>query len=138
MSEYIAALQKYTFWDAVFPDLGVTRRAYLSKLWQYTGNRLVKVLVGQRRAGKSFLLRQTIRELTSSGIPASNIFYLNKEYTDFDFVADYKQQDALIKKYLDRMKPKGKVYLFVDEIQEIEGWEGHKVLFREEICANLC
>ncbi len=121
MAEYISTLQKYNFWDAVFPDLGITRQAYLSKLQKYTGNRLVKVLVGQRRAGKSFLLRQTIRELANSGIPVSNILYLNKEYTDFDFVTDYKQLDALIKKHVAWMKPKGKVYLFIDEIQETEG-----------------
>lgn len=123
MTEKIAILKKYNFWDGVFPDLGVTRQTYLAKIMQFTGNRLIKVLVGQRRAGKSFLLRQTIRELTNSGIPASNIFYLNKEYTDFDFITDYKQLDALIKEYLDNIKPEGRVFLFIDEVQEIDGWE---------------
>lgn len=123
MTENIATLQKYNFWDAVFPDLGVKRQTYLSKIAEYTGNRLIKVLVGQRRAGKSFLLRQTIRELTDSGIPASNIFYLNKEYTDFDFISDYKQLDVLVREYLQWFKPEGKVFLFIDEVQEIEGWE---------------
>ncbi len=123
MADNLAILQKYNFWDAVFPDLGVTRQAYLSKLRHYTGNRLVKVIVGQRRTGKSFLLRQAIRELVNSGIPASNIFYLNKEYTDFDFVSNYKHLDRLIKSYLDWMKPNGKVFLFIDEIQETDGWE---------------
>lgn len=123
MTEIFAILQKYNFWDGVFPDLGVTRQTYLSKINQFTGNRLIKVLVGQRRAGKSFILRQTIRELTKSGIPASNIFYLNKEYTDFDLITDYKQLDSLIKEYLETIKPEGKVFLFIDEVQEIEGWE---------------
>jgi len=123
MDNKLATLQKYNFWDAVFPNLGVVRHSYLSKLQSFTGNRLVKVVVGQRRTGKSFLLRQVIRELIESGIPPSNIFYLNKEYTDFDFVSDYKDLDSLIKSYLAWMKPKGKVFLFIDEIQDITDWE---------------
>ncbi len=123
MDDKLTILQKYNFWDGVFPNLGVVRHSYLSKLKSFTGNRLVKVVVGQRRTGKSFLLRQVIRELIGSGIPPSNIFYLNKEYTDFDFVSDYRDLDSLIKSYLAWMKPKGKVFLFIDEIQDIAGWE---------------
>jgi uncharacterized protein len=123
MNDFLAVLKRYNFWDNNFPNLGVTRQANLSKLTNFVGNRLVKVVVGQRRTGKSFLLRQVIRELIESGIPPSNIFYLNKEYTDFDFVSDYQELDKLIRSYLEWIQPKGKVFLFIDEIQDITGWE---------------
>ncbi len=123
MADNIAILKKYNFWDGMFPDLGFIRRDYLDKIRSFTGNRLVKVLVGQRRAGKSVILRQTIKDLVAQGVSPANIFYLNKEYTDFDFVSDYKDLDMLIKAYLELQKPHGKVYLFVDEVQDIAGWE---------------
>ena len=123
MADNIAILKKYNFWDGMFPDLGFIRRDYLDKIRSLTGNRLVKVLVGQRRAGKSVILRQTIKDLVAQGVSPTNIFYLNKEYTDFDFVSDYKDLDMLIKAYLELQKPHGKVYLFVDEVQDIAGWE---------------
>ena len=123
MDDYLAVLKKYNFWDGGISDPGITRQSYLSKLSDFQGNRLVKVVTGQRRVGKSYLLRQVIRELIQKGIPPSNIFYLNKEYTDFDFVSDYHDLDKLIKSYLESIQPKGKVFLFVDEIQDIIGWE---------------
>ena len=123
MTDNFAILKKYNFWDGLFPDLGFIRTDYLDKIRLFTGNNLVKVLVGQRRAGKSFILRQTIQDLVAQGVSPVNIFYLNKEYTDFDFVADYKDLEQLIKAYLELKKPHGKVYLFVDEVQDIAGWE---------------
>jgi predicted AAA+ superfamily ATPase len=69
------------------------------------------------------LLRQVIDRLISEGIPASNILYLNKEYTAFDFVTGYKILDELFQEYLQELKPSGRIFLFLDEVQEIEGWE---------------
>ncbi|MDP2423204.1 MAG: ATP-binding protein [Bacteroidales bacterium] len=123
MTEKIAILRKYNFWDGIFPGLGLVRRTYLDKIQGYIGNNLIKVLVGQRRVGKSFILRQTIQRIVETGVPPANIFYLNKEYTDFDFISDYKDLDALIKEYIQWLQPIGKVYLFIDEVQDINGWE---------------
>jgi len=47
---------------------------------------LVKVLVGQRRVGKSYLLRQLAVRLVEKGVDRKNIFMLNRELTDFDFL----------------------------------------------------
>jgi predicted AAA+ superfamily ATPase len=52
----------------------------------FTGNRLVKILTGQRRAGKSYLLRQTARQLIENGVPAANTLFINREMTDLDFI----------------------------------------------------
>ncbi len=52
-----------------------------------------------------------------------NICHINKEFTDFDFISSYKEPEALIKLYRQELKPDGKVWLFIDEIQNITGWE---------------
>jgi predicted AAA+ superfamily ATPase len=123
MEEGFAALEKYNFWNGTIPDLGFPRKDYTDKIVDSTGNRLIKVLAGQRRAGKSYILRQIVGRLIEGGVKPQNTLYINKEFTDFDFIRDYKDLDTLVKMYKDRLKPQGKIWLFVDEIQNISGWE---------------
>ena len=84
--EIIAKIAKFNFWDGEVPESGILRKTYLGRISDFIGNKLVKVLTGQRRAGKSYLLRQIIRQLIESGVDPHNILYVNKEYTDFDFL----------------------------------------------------
>lgn len=123
MTENIVKIAKFNFWNRNFPDLGYLREEYLKKIHQFTGNKLVKVLVGQRRTGKSYLLRQIIGQLIQSGVPPQNTFYINKEFVEFDFLTDYKTVANLVNAYKKELNPVGKVYLFIDEIQNIDGWE---------------
>lgn len=123
MEENFALLAKYNFWNGNVPELGFIRVGYTDKIFDYIGNRLVKVLVGQRRAGKSYILRQIAYRLVQDGINPQNIFYINKEFTDFDCVKDYHDLEILLKQYKKALKPVGKVWLFIDEIQNVTGWE---------------
>jgi len=123
MNEIIAVLRKYNFWDSNTIDLGYLRTGYTEKIADYTGNRLIKVLVGQRRAGKSFILRQIVKHLIAKGISPNNTLIINKEFSDFDFLTSYKELDDLIKLYKTQLNPNGKIYIFIDEIQNISGWE---------------
>ena len=123
MTENIAKIAKFNFWNQNFPDLGYLREEYLKKIQQFTGNKLVKVLVGQRRTGKSYLLRQIIGQLIQSSVPPQNTFYINKEFVEFDFLTDYNAVANLVIAYKKELNPVGKVYLFIDEIQNIDGWE---------------
>ena len=123
MEENFALLAKYNFWNGNVPELGFIRVGYTDKIFDYIGNRLVKVLVGQRRAGKSYILRQIAYRLVQDGINPQNIFYINKEFTDFDCVKDYHDLEILLKQYKEALKPVGKVWLFIDEIQNVTGWE---------------
>ncbi|WP_291118284.1 ATP-binding protein [Flavobacterium sp. UBA6135] len=123
MEDYFNKLRKYNFWNKNIPALGFPRTKYTDTILDYTGNKLIKVLVGQRRVGKSYLLRQIAEKLIKQKIPAENIFYLNKEFTDFDFVNSYKDLELLIENYKKEINPKGKIYVLIDEIQNIEGWE---------------
>jgi len=123
MDEKFNVLARYNLWANEAPDLGYQRQLYTAPLRKLTGNRLVKVLVGQRRVGKSYILRQVACGLVEQGVPVNNIFMLNKELMAFDFVRNYTDLDHLFNLYLERLKPTGKVYIFLDEVQNIEGWE---------------
>ncbi len=123
MEEMITALRKYNFWGSNTIDFGYLRTDYTGRITDYIGNRLIKVLVGQRRAGKSFILRQMVQHLIEIGITPINILIINKEFSDFDFLTTHQDLDYLINLYKSELKPSGKVYIFIDEIQNISGWE---------------
>jgi uncharacterized protein len=123
MEEKFKVLEKYNFWKGNVFNLGFLRTDYLKAIQEYSNNKLVKVLVGQRRTGKSYILRQIANGLIHTGVHPNNIFYLNKEYIDFDFVHHYSVLEQLIKHYQLTLKPQGKIYLFLDEVQNIEQWE---------------
>ena len=123
MEEKFNILKKYNFWNGNVPEQGFLRLDYLNAIRSFFHNKLVKVIVGQRRTGKSYILRQIANDLISNGVHPHNIFYLNKEFIDFDFVNHYTDLEELIKLYQFKLKPQGKIYLFFDEIQNIAQWE---------------
>lgn len=123
MEENFKALEKFNFWNGNVPQQGFLRTEYLDKILEFSNNKLIKVIVGQRRTGKSYILRQIANKLLANGVHPTKIFYLNKEFLDFDFVKTYQDLELLVKLYLKKLQPDGKVYLFLDEIQNIEGWE---------------
>ncbi|MDD2288193.1 MAG: AAA family ATPase, partial [Bacteroidales bacterium] len=123
MDEKITLLEKYNLWNSKSFDFGFKRNEYTNKIIEYTGNRLVKVLVGQRRTGKSYILRQIAKELIEKGIKPENTLLINREFSDFDFLNSYNELNNLVKEYREKRKIEGKIYIFIDEIQLIEGWE---------------
>jgi len=117
-------LSKYNFWNNNSISLGYFRKNYLSKITKYLNNKLVKVLIGQRRTGKSYILRQIINYLINEkNVTPKNVFYLNKEYIGFDLIKNGSQLDELFKFYKQKLDVSGKIYIFLDEIQNIEQWE---------------
>ena len=119
----LTPIRKYNFWDENPIDLGHPRIFYTDKIGQYIDNKLIKVLVGQRRAGKSYILRQIASQLIANGTCPNNILYINKEYLEFSDVLDYQDLENLFQQYKKDLNPQGKVFLFIDEIQGIEEWE---------------
>lgn len=123
MIEIINSIRKYNFWDNNPINLGYARTFYTNKIGQYLGNKLVKVLVGQRRAGKSYILRQIASKLLSEGVRSENILYINKEYMELATLRSAVELEQLYKAFREALKPMGKVYIFIDEIQYIDEWE---------------
>lgn len=122
MIDNLNKVSKYNFWSNPI-KVGYVRQRYLDQLVYFQDSRLVKVLVGQRRVGKSFVLRQYIAHLIDRGVPAQNTLYINKEYTDFDFIAHQSDLRNFIQFYRLHSKIEGRLYVFIDEVQQILEWE---------------
>ncbi len=124
MDYNIEVLSKYNFWDKKIINFGFIRKLYLRKIVNFLDNKLIKVLVGQRRTGKSYLLRQIINYLIEEKrVNPKNIFYFNKEFIEFQGIRTVKHLNDIFLLYLKKIKPRGKIYIFLDEIQNIEAWE---------------
>lgn len=122
--ERFEALKRYNFWGGTTPHLGYIRTEYTDKIYSYTkSNRLIKVIVGQRRVGKSYILRQLAAKLIEDGVAAENIVFINCEFVEFRFLRGYQDLNDLIKLYRREVKPQGRVYLLLDEVQNIDEWE---------------
>jgi len=120
----IDILEKFNFWSSPPAESGYFRKHYIELFSRYIGNSLIKVISGQRRVGKSYLFRMFINWLiTQKNIPLKNIFYLNKDIYELDFINTSEKLQCAIQTYMDHLKPEGTMYLFLDEIQEIKGWE---------------
>jgi len=97
----------------------IPRPYYSEKIKPYIDKGLIKVLTGQRRVGKSCILQQIMKDILITH-PTANIVYINKERTEFKFLKD----DISFTTYMTQKLDKGrKNYLFIDEIQEIIGFE---------------
>ena len=99
----------------------IKRDLYLEEIKKYMNKPIIKVITGMRRSGKSMILKLIQEELEKMGIVKENIIYMNFESLVFidikDFEALYKH---IIKKTFNK---KGKIYILLDEIQEVKGWE---------------
>ena len=98
----------------------IKRQNYLDKVSSFIDKDIIKVIVGQRRVGKSYLLYQIMDIIRDKGVKAGNIIYINKELHNFDDINTYKD---LLEYIGGRIKNKRKHYVFLDEIQEIEKFE---------------
>jgi len=100
-------------------DKLIVRRKYLEAIIPYIGKQIIKILIGQRRVGKSYILLQTIEEIKSQDATA-NILYINKEDFQFDKI---KTANDLYEYVQINTNDKVKNYIFIDEIQEIKEFE---------------
>lgn len=96
----------------------IRRTYYLERVRPYMNKDLIKVIVGQRRVGKSYFLFQLMDELKKMGINRDNILYINKELHEFEHIRDYKDLLRYIKR-----SGAGKKAVFIDEIQDIMQFE---------------
>lgn len=98
----------------------IYRPMYVDKIMAYVDTPFVKVVTGVRRCGKSTILKMIMEKLkTERKVPEERIVscrYDSMEYEDMTAKQMYTQLK-------ERLSSEGKTYLFLDEVQEINGWE---------------
>lgn len=97
----------------------IARNNYLKLIKPYIDTNIIKIIIGQRRVGKSYFLYQLMDEIKKNE-PRANIIYINKELYEFDSIKDYHDLKNYISSKTVRKK---KNYIFIDEIQDIQKFE---------------
>ena len=105
----------------------VLRQRYIDKIEHYLGKDTIIILTGQRRVGKSCVLRLFKEKVEAGG--GNNIIYINKEKHEFDDIRTYSDLNAYIDTHRDANKMN---YILVDEIQDIEEFERSVRSYYEE------
>lgn len=111
----------------------IIREKYLNQLIEAKDLNLIKVIIGVRRSGKSTLLLQFKDYLTNIGINKDNIIYMSFESAEWYDIKNYRDLYNYIKsKYNGK-----KLYLLLDEVQNIEEWEKAVNSFLVDIDADI-
>lgn len=105
------------------------REDYLRKIRGFYNDDMIKVISGIRRCGKSFFLKSIIQELIENGIKEKDIIYIELDKKDYKNIRTSKQLEKVIDKQIVDNDFK---YLFIDEIQNVKGFETLINSYREE------
>lgn len=98
------------------------RENYLKKIRGfYYATDIIKVITGVRRCGKSSLMLSIVDELLERNVPKENIIYIDLDKRGYQSITKAEQLDSLIFELSSNIK--GTKYLFVDEVQNVEGFE---------------
>ena len=96
------------------------RETYMKVLFEFKDKNIIKIITGIRRCGKSTMLKLFALKLIDDGVPHENIIQMNFESMKFSEVADYID---LYNEVKNRINPKGKTYLILDEVQMVTLWQ---------------
>lgn len=97
----------------------VIRESYLKRMIDAKDTEFIKVITGVRRSGKSTLLLMFKNYLLDNNIKDENIIYINFESAKYDDIKNYKD----LYKYVQTKIKKNKIYLLLDEVQNVDSWE---------------
>lgn len=108
--------------EKILKEPVIEREFYGKQIKKWIWSPLIKVIVGQRRVWKSFLLKQTIQYLVKSKsfLPES-FFYLNCEDPQYDSIKEYSDLNIILLPFIEQQE--GKAFIGIDEIQRIKNWE---------------
>ncbi len=113
----------------------IDRPLYTHQIKPFFGKGIIKVLTGQRRVGKSCILQQLMKVVNEED-PKANVVYINMEFEEYRQIRNDQDLFDFLK---DKFLPKVNNYLFIDEIQDIEGFENVlRSLQSKETCDIFC
>ena len=100
-------------------NIMIIREKYLNKMIMLKDTEFIKVITGLRRSGKSTLMLMYKDYLLNNQVKEDNIIYINFESAMYDDIKNYKDLYQFVK---DKIR-KDKIYLLLDEVQNVESWE---------------
>ncbi len=104
-------------------DLELFRSVFIENLKKFKDESIIKILCGVRRCGKSTILSTYKKELLSMGINPRNVIERLYSSMEFDESYDASQMNADLLAAIENADKSQKVYLLLDEVQEVENWE---------------
>lgn len=105
----------------------IRRQTYIDKIEKYLGKETIIVLVGQRRVGKSCILKMIRDDKMADS--CNNVIYIDKEKWQYDTIQTYQDLNEYIEKHWDKDKHN---YILIDEVQDIREFERSVRSFRTE------
>ncbi len=99
----------------------VKRDLYLNRISSLIDKDIIKIIVGVRRCGKSYMFNLIIDKLLKRGINKENIVLINFESAKYRNVSNPRELDFLVSDLTKDID--GKIYMFFDEIQNVDEWE---------------
>lgn len=109
----------------------ITRPRYLNRIISRLNRDMMIILIGQRRVGKSYMLKQ-LRIWIEENKPNASVLYINKELQAFSHITNHTE---LYEYVSGQLNPNAENYLLIDEVQDIEGYE---VALRSFHAERLC
>ena len=106
-----------------------TRKYYRDKIKGFYKSDLIKVITGIRRCGKSCFMLSVMNDLLSSGVPEKDIIYINLDKRGYKSIKTPEELERVID---DKITDDDFKFIFIDEIQNVEGFEEVVNAFREE------
>jgi predicted AAA+ superfamily ATPase len=113
----------------------IERPIYTKRIIPFINKQVIKVLTGQRRVGKSYVLFQLMDHIRQTDANA-NIVYINMELDEFIFIKSYTGLNTYLKDKFDKDKNN---YFFIDEVQEVANFERSlRSLLAKNVCDIYC
>jgi len=118
----LGVLKLWNPWEKEI-DYGILRNKYVDFIYKFMDNKEILLLKGIRRSGKTIIIKQLIKELIKKGIDKKQILYINLE--DYNFANNLNVQlfAEIFTAYKNYSKNTKKSYIFIDEVQKVDGWE---------------
>jgi len=121
-TEIIEILNDWNYWNKPLADTRY-RELYDKKISSFISLDEIIVIKGVRRSGKSSLMLNQIKILIENGVKKENILFINLEDPRFINFLDVELLEKIKEVYLEYLNPEGKIYIFLDEVQNIKNWE---------------
>lgn len=113
----------------------ISRDKYLNQIKDFIDKPVIKVITGMRRCEKSVILQQIQEILISRGVDETQIFYINFESLKYEDLKDYRSLYQTISDAA--QKSDSRLYILLDEIQEVDGWEKAVNSFRVDFDCDI-